>query len=312
MRLLLVILCLLFASATMVAQSSLAILTEDGKSMTISLNEVRHVLRNASGNAILIAPNSGATTKTQTPFNTIFTASCGSLISVTATDIAGQATKPILVNRMYIKQVVPGATSAKSVVHMRDQLGNFYCDNGYATVSSMVTQCAAGGSGVTITAGPGILVSAGPSYVISNAGDTDASDDITTASTAGGDLSGPFSNLAIVPGAVAPSDIAQSGATNGQVLKWNGSAWAPANESGGGATDWSYRTVTSSVGSVIFTISGAVPGNFAHIRVVRNINELKVGAPSCMDCAVTYNSGTGQFSLNRALSSGEYIFVSVR
>ena len=34
----------------------------------------------------------------------------------------------------------------------------------------------------------------------------------------------------------APSDITSGGATTGQVLQWNGSAWVPATPSGGGAT----------------------------------------------------------------------------
>lgn len=32
-----------------------------------------------------------------------------------------------------------------------------------------------------------------------------------------------------------PSDLNQQGATNGQVIKWNGTIWAPANDSGGSA-----------------------------------------------------------------------------
>ncbi|MCS6930559.1 MAG: hypothetical protein NZM43_13810, partial [Saprospiraceae bacterium] len=37
-----------------------------------------------------------------------------------------------------------------------------------------------------------------------------------------------------VPSGIPLSKLAQSGATIGQVVKWDGSAWAPANESGGG------------------------------------------------------------------------------
>ena len=43
-----------------------------------------------------------------------------------------------------------------------------------------------------------------------------------------------------------PLDIAQQGATSGQVLKWNGSAWAPANDVGGGNGDnWGTQVVIS-------------------------------------------------------------------
>jgi len=45
---------------------------------------------------------------------------------------------------------------------------------------------------------------------ITNTGDTNAADDLTTASTAGGDLSGLFSNLQIVAGAVGTSEVADN------------------------------------------------------------------------------------------------------
>jgi hypothetical protein len=43
----------------------------------------------------------------------------------------------------------------------------------------------------------------------------------------------------IVNGAVVGSKIAQQGATSGQVLKWNGTAWAPAVDLTGGDATWS-------------------------------------------------------------------------
>jgi hypothetical protein len=46
-------------------------------------------------------------------------------------------------------------------------------------------------------------------------------------------------------GTIAPSKLAQAGASAGQVLKWNGTAWAPAADAvgtGGGSTDWSALT----------------------------------------------------------------------
>ena len=127
----------------------------------------------------------------------------------------------------------------------------------------------------TITAGAGISVTGTtPNFTITNTGDTNASDDLTTSSTAGGDLSGPFSNLQIVANAVGAAeiaadavgsseiatdavgsaeiatgavttseilnstilgaDLASMGATTGQVLTWGGSTWAPADPTGGG------------------------------------------------------------------------------
>ncbi|WP_337875257.1 hypothetical protein [Elioraea sp.] len=45
-------------------------------------------------------------------------------------------------------------------------------------------------------------------------------------------------------GTIAPARLAQAGASTGQVLKWNGTAWAPATDTvgGGGSTDWSALT----------------------------------------------------------------------
>ncbi len=46
-------------------------------------------------------------------------------------------------------------------------------------------------------------------------------------------------------GTIAPSRLAQAGASSGQVLKWNGTAWAPAADNvgtGGGSTEWSALT----------------------------------------------------------------------
>ena len=51
-----------------------------------------------------------------------------------------------------------------------------------------------------------------------------------------------------ISGTIAPSKLGQAGASAGQVLKWNGSAWAPAAEAtGGGAGGYaSQRTITAS------------------------------------------------------------------
>ncbi len=97
----------------------------------------------------------------------------------------------------------------------------------------------------SLAAGTGIAVAGNaPNFTISNTGDTDAGDDLTKDDVADGDVSGTFFNLQIknsavgTPelnnGAVTAAKIASMNATNGQVLKFNGTAWQPAADNSGG------------------------------------------------------------------------------
>jgi hypothetical protein len=138
-----------------------------------------------------------------------------------------------------------------------------------------------GTGGGSYTAGPGISIS---TNVINNTGDTDATNDITTTSTASGDVTGIFSNLQIsantigsteitngsvtaadlvtgvIPTALPPNgtagndlsgtypnptvariqnrSVSSSTPTTGQVLQWNGTAWAPTTPAAG-TSGWS-------------------------------------------------------------------------
>ena len=97
------------------------------------------------------------------------------------------------------------------------------------------------GASNTYAAGTGISVTgSSPNFTINNTGDTNAADDLTTATNFGGDVSGTYNNLQIganavgaaelANGAVTGAKIAQQGATNGQVLKWNGTIWLPQDD----------------------------------------------------------------------------------
>ncbi|MEL6671542.1 MAG: hypothetical protein AAFR61_05100 [Bacteroidota bacterium] len=70
--------------------------------------------------------------------------------------------------------------------------------------------------------GSGIAVSGS---TIINTGDTDASDDLTTASTAGGDLSGTFSAMSVT--ALQGNQVSSSTPSIGEVLIWDGTEWKP-------------------------------------------------------------------------------------
>jgi hypothetical protein len=110
---------------------------------------------------------------------------------------------------------------------------------------------------INISGGAGISISgSSPNFTITNTGDTNPADDLTTSSTANGDVTGPFSNLQIKAdvittteladnavatanlsnGAVTAAKLDNMGAANGQVLKWNGTSWAPAADLSGSFT----------------------------------------------------------------------------
>ena len=108
-------------------------------------------------------------------------------------------------------------------------------------------------------AGEGINITGN---ILSNTGDFNASDDVLITSEFDGDVSGTYNNLSINNGAVTMPKIAQAGATSGQVLKWNGTAWAPANDAGG---------TTYAAGSGISIVGNAIINN----GDLSNSNELQ-------------------------------------
>ncbi len=156
--------------------------------------------------------------------------------------------------------------------------------------------------GVAYTAGTGINVTGS---IITNTGDTNPGDDITTGSTANGDVTGLFSNLQLVANAVGTAEIAnsavtaaklaQSGATTGQVLKWDGTNWLPSPDNN---TSYTAGTGINIAGSVINNtgdtnaaddlttatmFNGDVSGTFSNLQIGANA----VGAAEIANGAVT-------------------------
>ncbi|MFN4819517.1 MAG: hypothetical protein ACK5JK_09830, partial [Ignavibacteria bacterium] len=81
-------------------------------------------------------------------------------------------------------------------------------------------------SGKVYKAGLGIAIS---NDSIINTGDQDSTDDVLKSTQFNGDVSGIYSNLTIKNGAVTAVKLNQMGATTGQILKWDGTTWAPSN-----------------------------------------------------------------------------------
>ncbi len=179
-------------------------------------------------------------------------------------------------NNLQIKANVVTSNELNNAAVTAPKLANMGAANGQVLKwNGTAWAPAADDSGnVALTGGNGISITgSSPNFTITNTGDTNAADDITTTTQANGDVSGPFSNLQIkanvvtsveiadgavitaklandavtsakiADGAVNTTDIANQavtgakiddmGAANGQVLKWNGTVWAPAADATG-------------------------------------------------------------------------------
>jgi hypothetical protein len=78
---------------------------------------------------------------------------------------------------------------------------------------------------------------------------------------ASGDLSGTYPSPVIAAGAITGAKMAQAGATTGQVLKWNGTTWAPAADDNTGTLTSVGLTATPAVftvGNSPLTANGAI------------------------------------------------------
>ncbi|MCA0235185.1 MAG: tail fiber domain-containing protein [Bacteroidetes bacterium] len=133
------------------------------------------------------------------------------------------------------------------------------------TLSGSQLSLSPGGGSVTLPSTPAYTAGAGISIagnVITNTGDTNAANDLTTTTVADGDITGVFSNLTIKASRVGTTQLANNAVTSdklatlgattvGQVLKWNGSAWAAGTDlqgSGGGSLTLPYSGTCSTVG----------------------------------------------------------------
>jgi hypothetical protein len=128
--------------------------------------------------------------------------------------------------------------------------------------------------GIVYTAGTGIDITGN---VVTNTGDTNASDDITTGTAAAGDVSGTFPTLTVA--AIQGTSVSATAPTTGQVLKYDGTNWVPGSDDGivytaGTGIDISGNVVTNTgdtnAGDDITTstsAAGDVTGTFPTLTV---------------------------------------------
>lgn len=116
----------------------------------------------------------------------------------------------------------------------------------------------AGPDGVVYTAGEGIQING---TQISNLGDTDPTNDIEVGTAATGDLAGDFPNPQVA--GIQGRPIGDADPVDGQVLKWDGTQWAPANDNEGDASyeagegiELTGTTISNSAPDIPITLSG--------------------------------------------------------
>ncbi len=117
--------------------------------------------------------------------------------------------------------------------------------------------------------------------VITNTGDTDASDDITTATAAFGDVSGTFPSLTV--DALQGNPVANSAPNTDQVLKWDGTQWTPAVDDAGPWTESAGTAIhdgdmsLQNAGGQTRVAAGISPNDRGFINVYDEFNNLKAG-----------------------------------
>jgi trimeric autotransporter adhesin len=150
-----------------------------------------------------------------------------------------------------------------------------------------------------ITAGSGIAVTnVAGTYTLTNTGDTNPNDDLTENTTFDGDVSGTFDQLLLNNRVVRGNHINQMGATSGEVLKWNGTTWAPAPDQTGGLGGGNQYSAGTAI-----SITGTAPN-----LVINNVGDIsdsnEIQALSLTGNTLSLSNGGGSVTLPNTGGTG--------
>lgn len=155
------------------------------------------------------------------------------------------------------------ATGAKYLrVEVDPAGGSNYINMGVSPLLSVPYALHAASGGTTYQQGTGIQING---TTINNTGDLNPNDDLLVTTIFGGDLNGTFDNLVIgantigsteiINQSIVGEDLNQMGAASGEVLKWNGSTWAPGTDLGGGGGAYNAGTGIEITGNTISALN---------------------------------------------------------
>jgi hypothetical protein len=145
--------------------------------------------------------------------------------------------------------------------------------------------------------GNGINISNG---IISNSGDTNASDDVTNATIFNGDIGGKVDNISV--NRIKGRPILNEAPTNGQVLTWNGTFWTPRtpkNYTAGSGIFISDQDVITNTGDTnpnddltnTTVFDGDIGGTFGNVMVNKIKGRTIAATAPAEGQVLTYTSG---------------------